>query len=70
MEIRWVSRGNALLGYLGELEAPVFTIARGEENVMTPHLPGAEMSWSKSERQLQEIAGQQLAKFCRDAGLQ
>jgi len=70
MEIRWVSRGSALLGYLGRLESPVFTIARGQENIMVCHLPGIDTpSWSEREWELQELADRQLEKFCREAGL-
>lgn len=71
MEIRWVSRGNALLGYLGELSSPVFTIARGFENMMVCYLPGVDTpTWDESLPRLKEKAGRQLEQFLRDAGLE
>lgn len=75
MEIRWVSRGNLLLGFVGQVYA--FRIIRGTpENILETRLPGTyeQLSqrdeWDENLEQLKKLASAKLEGFLRDAGLQ
>lgn len=72
MEIRWVSRGNVLLGFVGQIYA--FRIIRGFENLLETRLPGTyeQLSrpdvWDKRLPYLKELAGARLEEFRLNAG--